>query len=96
LGIVDVTKWLAAGLDDYCVNHLKMDLGIEPAPLRRPTKETFDKYKVCSLFLFLFFLLFLFRLFILLPFQFCPSSSASNSTTARLRGSAHKSLGVTR
>jgi hypothetical protein len=45
LGIVDVTKWLAAGLDDYCVNHLKMDLDIVPTPLERPTKETFDKYK---------------------------------------------------
>lgn len=46
LGIVDVTKWLGAGLDDYCVNHLKMELGIEnPKPLEKPTKETFEKYK---------------------------------------------------
>jgi len=45
LGIVDVCNWLAAGLDDYCVNHLKMDLDIIPKPLARPTKETFDKYK---------------------------------------------------
>jgi hypothetical protein len=45
LGIVDVTNWLAAGLDDYCVNFLKMDLDIVPKPLERPTKETFEKYK---------------------------------------------------
>jgi len=45
LGIVDVTRWLAAGLDDYCVNFLKMDLDIVPAPLARPTKETFEKHK---------------------------------------------------
>lgn len=45
LGIVDVTRWLAAGLDDYCVNFLKMDLDIVPKPLERPTKETFNKYK---------------------------------------------------
>lgn len=45
-GIVDVTKWLAAGLDDYCVNHLKMDLDIVPKPLEKPTKETFNKYKL--------------------------------------------------
>jgi len=44
-GIVEVTKWLALGLDDYCVNHLKMDLGIVPEPLPRPTKETYQKYK---------------------------------------------------
>jgi len=42
---VDVTKWLAAGLDDYCVNFLKMDLDIVPVPLGKPTKETFEKYK---------------------------------------------------
>jgi hypothetical protein len=45
MGIVDVTNWLAAGLDDYCVNFLKMDLDIVPKPLVRPTKETFEKYK---------------------------------------------------
>lgn len=45
LGIVDVTKWLAAGLDDYCVNFLKMELDIVPVPLERPAKDTFDKYK---------------------------------------------------
>lgn len=45
LGIVDVTKWLAAGLDDYCVNFLKMDLDIVPQPLAKPTKDTFNKYK---------------------------------------------------
>eukprot|EP00026_Physarum_polycephalum_P012089 Phypoly_transcript_12361.p1 GENE.Phypoly_transcript_12361~~Phypoly_transcript_12361.p1 ORF type:complete len:334 (+),score=90.56 Phypoly_transcript_12361:90-1004(+) len=45
LGIVDVTKWLASGLDDYCVNFLKLELDIVPKPLERPTKETFDKYK---------------------------------------------------
>jgi len=44
-GIVDVTKWLALGLDDYCVNHLKMDLDIVPKPLPTPTKETYLKYK---------------------------------------------------
>lgn len=46
LGIVDVTRWLAAGLDDYCVNYLKMDLDIVPTPLARPTKETFEKHKI--------------------------------------------------
>lgn len=45
LGIVDVTKWLASGLDDYCVNFLKMDLEIEPALLPKPTNETFEKHK---------------------------------------------------
>jgi len=45
LGIVEVTKWLGSGLDDYCVNYLKMDLGITPKPLPRPTKETFEKHK---------------------------------------------------
>eukprot|EP01110_Echinostelium_bisporum_P005752 TRINITY_DN23_c0_g1_i1.p1 TRINITY_DN23_c0_g1~~TRINITY_DN23_c0_g1_i1.p1 ORF type:complete len:237 (-),score=86.57 TRINITY_DN23_c0_g1_i1:8-718(-) len=45
LGIVDVTKWLALGLDDYCVNHLKMELDITPKPLPKPTAETWAKYK---------------------------------------------------
>jgi len=45
LGIVDVTKWLFEGLDDYCVNYLKMDLGIEPKPLVKPSLEIFKKYK---------------------------------------------------
>jgi len=45
LGIVDATRWLALGLDDYCVNHLKMDLTIKPVPLERPTAEQYRKYK---------------------------------------------------
>jgi len=45
LGIVDATKWLALGLDDYCVNHLKMDLDVKPVPLERPSAELYRKYK---------------------------------------------------
>jgi hypothetical protein len=45
LGIVDVTKWLFSGLDDYCVNHLKMDLDVTPTPLTKPSLEQFNKYK---------------------------------------------------
>jgi len=45
LGIVDATRWLALGLDDYCVNHLKMDLNIKPVPLEKPTPEQYRKYK---------------------------------------------------
>jgi len=45
LGIVDATRWLALGLDDYCVNHLKMDLNIKPIPLEKPTPEQYRKYK---------------------------------------------------
>lgn len=43
---MDVTQWLSDGLDDYCVNFLKMELGVEPKPLQKPTKDTFEKYKV--------------------------------------------------
>jgi len=45
LGIVDATRWLAGGLDDYCVNHLKMDLNITPVPLERPSVELYKKYR---------------------------------------------------
>jgi hypothetical protein len=45
LGIVDATKWLAQGLDDYCVNHLKLDLTIKPEPLEKPSAELYKKYK---------------------------------------------------
>jgi len=45
LGIVDATKWLAQGLDDYCVNHLKLDLNIKPVPLEKPSTELYKKYK---------------------------------------------------
>lgn len=45
LGIVDATKWLALGLDDYCVNHLKLDLNIKPVPLEKPSAELYKKYK---------------------------------------------------
>lgn len=46
LGIVDATKWLAAGLDDYCVNHLKLDVpNVKAIPLQKPTAELYKKYK---------------------------------------------------
>lgn len=45
LGIVDATKWLALGLDDYCVNHLKLDLNIKPVLLEKPSAELYRKYK---------------------------------------------------
>jgi len=45
LGIVDATRWLALGLDDYCVNHLKMDINVKPTPLERPSAELYRKYK---------------------------------------------------
>jgi len=45
MGIVDATRWLALGLDDYCVNHLKMDLPIKPVLLEKPTPELYKKYK---------------------------------------------------
>jgi hypothetical protein len=45
LGIVEATRWLALGLDDYCVNHLKLDLNIKPVPLEKPTTELYRKYK---------------------------------------------------
>ncbi|EFA76719.1 hypothetical protein PPL_09470 [Heterostelium album PN500] len=44
-GIVDVTKWLEAGLDDYCVNHLKMDLKITVVPPEQLTREQYTYYK---------------------------------------------------
>jgi len=46
LGIVDATRWLALGLDDYCINHLRMDLpNVKPVPLEKPTPEQYRKYK---------------------------------------------------
>jgi len=45
LGIVDATRWLALGLDDYCVNHLKMDIPVKPVPLEKPSAELYRKYK---------------------------------------------------
>ncbi|EGC33301.1 hypothetical protein DICPUDRAFT_36934 [Dictyostelium purpureum] len=44
-GIVKVTKWLEAGLDDYCVNHLKMDLGFQVQPKPELGKEEYKSYK---------------------------------------------------
>eukprot|EP01132_Coremiostelium_polycephalum_P005022 gene5022-6251_t len=44
-GIVDVTKWLENGLDDYCVNHLKLDLGITVVPPQKLTREEYKQYK---------------------------------------------------
>ncbi|KAM9984202.1 hypothetical protein ACTFIZ_003890 [Dictyostelium cf. discoideum] len=44
-GIVQVTKWLEDGLDDYCVNHLKMDLGFEVTPNEPLSKEKYNAYK---------------------------------------------------
>jgi len=44
-GIVKVTKWLEDGLDDYCVNHLKMDLGFEVTPRPQLSKEDYSSYK---------------------------------------------------
>jgi len=45
LGIVEATKWLALGLDDYCVSHLKLDLNIKPVPLEKPSAQLYKKYK---------------------------------------------------
>eukprot|EP01133_Synstelium_polycarpum_P012210 gene12210-14298_t len=44
-GIVDVTRWLEAGLDDYCVNHLHMDLGITVVKPEELTKEQYTYFK---------------------------------------------------
>ncbi|EGG22646.1 hypothetical protein DFA_04776 [Cavenderia fasciculata] len=44
-GIVDVTKWLENGLDDYCVNHLQMELGKTVDAPAKLSKEEFSKYK---------------------------------------------------
>ncbi|GAM17106.1 hypothetical protein SAMD00019534_002810, partial [Acytostelium subglobosum LB1] len=44
-GIVDVTKWLEEGLDDYCVNHLKMDLGITVTAPEKLTREQYIYFK---------------------------------------------------
>eukprot|EP01111_Echinosteliopsis_oligospora_P009142 TRINITY_DN262_c0_g1_i1.p2 TRINITY_DN262_c0_g1~~TRINITY_DN262_c0_g1_i1.p2 ORF type:complete len:304 (-),score=84.59 TRINITY_DN262_c0_g1_i1:1093-2004(-) len=45
LGIVDCIRWLTLGLDDYCVNFLKMELDITPSPLPKPTLDQYHKYK---------------------------------------------------
>ncbi|KAF2069104.1 hypothetical protein CYY_009576 [Polysphondylium violaceum] len=44
-GIVKVTKWLEDGLDDYCVNHLKMDLGFEVTPRPQLSREEYSSFK---------------------------------------------------
>ncbi|KYQ90533.1 hypothetical protein DLAC_09158 [Tieghemostelium lacteum] len=45
-GIVEVTQWLENGLDDYCVNHLKMDInGLKVEPQEKLSKERYAAFK---------------------------------------------------